>query len=114
MKKSLLAFLFSLYFINANSQDILDIVANEVCSCTSERSEQLTSGNATNVKMELGMCIMKSVSAHEKEITAKYGEVMVKGGGMEKLGRDVGLKMAVSCPDVLMQIAKSGLIDDEL
>jgi len=114
MKNILLAFLFSLYFGSANSQDILEIVAKEVCSCTSSKTEKLSSGTQKNIQMELGICIMSSVAAHENEITEKYGNVLEADGAMEKLGRDVGLKMATSCPDVLMTIANSGIGEDEV
>lgn len=107
MKKSLLAFFFSFFFISANSQDILEIVAKEVCSCTNAKSSDLKKANPSQLQMELGLCIMTSYSAHEKDITEKYGNVMEADDAMEKLGRDVGLKMVSSCPDVLMAIAES-------
>jgi hypothetical protein len=113
MKKSLLAFVFSLFFINANSQDVLDTVAKEVCSCANEKKETLKGADANKLQMELGMCIISSFSNHEKDLTAKYGNVMETDGAMEKLGRDVGIKMASVCPDVLMSLAETGLDDEE-
>jgi len=106
MKKSLLVFVFSLFFFNAHSQDILETVAKEVCSCTTSKSEKLKELTGEKLQMELGLCIVASYSNHEKELSAKYGNVIDGGDGlMEKLGRDIGLKMVTICPDILMSIA---------
>jgi len=113
MKKSILVFLFSLFFLNANSQDILDNVVKEVCSCATAKAEQLKELPADKLQMELGFCILTSYTNHEKELTAKYGNVMEGEGLMEKLGTDIGLKMASACPDVFMLIAGSSFEDEE-
>jgi hypothetical protein len=109
MKKSLLVFAFALFFSNAQSQDILDIMAKEVCSCASGKKETLKGADSQKMQMELGLCIISSFSNHEKEVTAKYGNVMEADGAMEKLGGDVGMKMAGICPDVLMSLAEMGM-----
>lgn len=109
MKKSLLVFVFALFFSNAQSQDILDIMAKEVCSCAEGKKETLKGADSQKMQMELGLCIISSFSNHEKEVTAKYGNVMEADGAMEKLGGDVGMKMAGICPDVLMSLAEMGM-----
>jgi len=105
MKKILLAFVFTMFFLNANSQDILETVAKEVCSCVTAKSEQLKDLSAEKLQMELGVCIVSSYSLHEKELIAKYGDVLKGEGNMEKFGRDIGFKMVTVCPDILMSIA---------
>lgn len=105
MKKIVLTFAFTLFFLNANSQDILETVAKEVCSCVTSKSEQLKDLSGEKLQMELGVCIVSSYSSHEKDLTAKYGNVLNGEGTMEKLGRDIGFKMVTVCPDVLMSIA---------
>lgn len=109
MKKSLLVFAFALFFSNVQSQDILDIMAKEVCSCAGGKKETLKGADSQKMQMELGLCIISSFSNHEKEVTAKYGNVMEADGAMEKLGGDVGMKMAGICPDVLMSLAEMGM-----
>lgn len=113
MKKLGLVFAFLFFCINAKSQDILDVVAKEVCSCASGKKETLKDANAERMQMELGLCIISSFSSHEKEVTAKYGNAMETESVMEKLGGDVGMKMAGICPDVLMMFAEMGAADDE-
>lgn len=108
MKKSLLAFLFSLYFVNANSQDILDIVGNEVCSCAASKVDELKAQESSKVQLELGFCIVASYSAHKEAVIQKYGDVLQSDTSMKQLGMDVGLKMASICPDVLLKLAESG------
>lgn len=105
MKKSLFVFVLSLFCLNAKSQDILDVITKEVCSCASEKKDMLKDAASEKVQMQLGLCIISSFSSHEKEVTAKYGNVMEAEGAMEKLGGDVGIKMASVCPDVLMMFA---------
>jgi len=113
MKKLLLALVCALFYLNANSQDLMDTVAKEVCSCATEKADQLKESASDKVQMELGVCILKSYSNHEKELTAKYGNVMEAEGLMEKLGSDIGLKMASTCPDVIMLIAGSSFGEEE-
>jgi hypothetical protein len=105
MKKSLFVFVLSLFCLNAKSQDILDVITKEVCSCANEKKDILKDAASEKAQMQLGLCIISSFSSHEKEVTAKYGNVMEAEGAMEKLGGDVGIKMASVCPDVLMMFA---------
>lgn len=112
MKKLLFVFALSLFCLNAKSQDILDVITKEVCSCANEKKEMLKDASAEKSQMQLGLCIVSSFSSHEKEVTAKYGNVMETEGAMEKLGGDVGMKMAGVCPDVLMMFADMAS-DDE-
>lgn len=94
-----------MFFLNANSQDVLETVAKEVCSCVTAKQGQLKDLSAEKLQMELGICIVSSYSSHEKDLTAKYGDVIGGEGVMEKLGRDIGFKMITVCPDVMMSIA---------
>ncbi|WP_447637166.1 hypothetical protein [Flavobacterium microcysteis] len=105
MKKSLFVFILSLFYMNAKSQDILDVITKEVCSCANEKKEMLKNAAPKKVQMQLGLCIVSSFSSHEKEIVAKHGNLRETEGAMEKLGRDVGMKMASVCPDVFMLFA---------
>lgn len=105
MKKLLFVFVLSLFCLNAKSQDILDVLTKEVCTCVNEKMKTLKDGTAEQRQMQLGLCIVSSYSSHEKEVTAKYGDIMETEGAMQKLGSDVGMKMAGICPDVLMMFA---------
>ena len=109
MKKTILVFVFSIFFLNAYSQDVLETVAKEVCSCVTAKSEQMKNLPAEKFQMELGLCIVSSYSSHEKDLTAKYGDVLGGEGVMEKLGRDIGFKMVTVCPDIMMS-----MVDDDI
>ncbi|KOS05372.1 hypothetical protein AM493_04490 [Flavobacterium akiainvivens] len=114
MNKLLLVFSFVLFFNSARSQDILDVITKDVCSCAESKKEVLQQANSQKLKMEIGICIISSISNHKEEVDAKYGDVLKADGGMEKLGGEVGLKMVGVCPDVLMALAESGQLDEYL
>jgi len=105
MKKSLFVFVLSLFCMNAKSQDILDVITKEVCSCVNDKKEMLKDAGSEKTQMQLGLCIISSFSSHEKEVTAKYGDLMETEGAMQKLGGDVGVRMVSVCPDILMMFA---------
>lgn len=113
MKKSLLVFVCLLFFSNAQSQDIADIITKDVCSCAEGKKETLQDAQSRNMEMELGICIISSVSNHKEEVAAKYGDVLQDEEAMEKLGTDVGLRMVGICPDVFMVLAEMSDLDED-
>lgn len=108
MKKLLLVFAFVSFFNNAQSQDIANVITEEVCACAEAKKEMLEEVDSKKKEIELGICIISSVSKHKDDVAAKYGNVFDSDEAMEKLGTDVALKMAEICPDVLMTIAGMG------
>lgn len=113
MKKVFLSIILLSTFHTGYSQDALTVVTKEVCSCTEGKKETLKTATPDGLKMQLGLCILTSYTAHKTEIVAQYGEVMEKDGAMEKLGEDIGMKMVTICPDVLMSIAAIGGFDED-
>lgn len=118
MKKLVPILIFVLFLNNAHSQDILDTLTKEVCSCADAKKEKLAEANSQKRHMGLGICIassiiVSSISSHKEEVTAKYGNVMDNNEEWEKLGSDIRLKMAVICPDVLMALAETGQFDTD-
>jgi hypothetical protein len=111
MKKLLLVCAAVLFFNNAQSQDVSDTITEEVCACASGKKETLQEADSEEIKMELGLCMISSVSKHKDEVTAEYGDVLEDEEAMEKLGSDIGLNMLSICPDVFTLFA--GMDDDE-
>jgi hypothetical protein len=111
MKKLLLVFTFVSFFSNAKGQDIADILTEEVCSCAAGNNEKNQDAQSRNMEMELGICIITSVSNHKEAVKAKYGDVLQDEDAMGKLGTDIGLKMASVCPDIFMALAE--MSDDD-
>lgn len=111
MRKSIFILLVALISIHANSQDLLEKVTKEVCTCIEAKKESLSDISSEKLKVQLGLCILSSYSAHEKEINSKYGKIMEDEKAMDKFGEEVGMKMITVCPETLMAIA--GAVGDE-
>lgn len=111
MRKSIFTLLIALISIHANSQDLLEKVTKEVCTCIDAKKENLSDTSSEKLKVQLGLCILASYSAHEKEINAKYGKIMEDEKAMDKFGEEVGMKMVTVCPATLMAIA--GAVGDD-
>lgn len=111
MKKIIIALLVFVCFQKANSQDLLDILAKEVCECSKSKQDKLK--NPETLQMELGLCIMTSFSNHESQVKEKYGDILSEKGDMQKLGEDIGWKMAAVCPDVVMAMASTGFLEED-
>lgn len=102
MNKFILSAIFYFAICNIYSQDILETVTKEVCSCTKTKLE--ANNNPENLEMDLGLCIVSSYSSNKDKVALKYGNILENESSMEKLGAEIGLKMADVCPDVLMKI----------
>jgi len=105
MKKTIFTLLLFIVFVNANAQDIIETVTKEVCSCIEAKKDKLDELTPDKLKVQLGLCILSSYTAHEKQIKSKYGNVMENEAAMDKFGGDVGVKMVTVCPETLMAIA---------
>lgn len=105
MKKTIYTLLLFVVFANANAQDIIETVTKEVCSCIDAKKSTLDELTPEKLKVQLGLCILSSYTNHEKQIKAKYGNVMENEAAMDKFGGDVGVKMVTVCPETLMAIA---------
>lgn len=103
MKKTITLF-FILAFLNSYSQDYLEKIALNSCDCISEISDSLT---VEGYSMELGLCIINSSMPYKKELKKDHGIDMdhIDEQG-EELGTMIALKMASTCPDGFMAMAK--------
>ena len=104
MKK--LSFCVLSLFLSASvvhSQEILDVFAKEACECIKAKDVSAMKGDQLN--MELGLCIMGSLSDHQGEYEEKLNIDITDQASMQKLGEQIGLKMVVTCPEVMMKIA---------
>lgn len=104
--------LLVLVSITSSAQELLDTVAKEVCACVEGKKDKLQGLTPDKVQAQLGLCILSSYTAHDKEVKAKYGDLMGNDKAMEKFGEDIGVKMVTACPETLMEFA--GVGDDEV
>ncbi len=87
------------------AQDNLDIITDEACKCIQEK--ELTGKNQQELQMELGMCIIQSLSALDESGRDSLGIDMSDQNAMYQLGEKVGIRMAVKCPDALMKMVET-------
>lgn len=107
MKKIILTVIATIFVSNVNAQEILEKITKEVCSCIDAKKDKIAETTGEELKMQLGLCILSSYTAHEKEINKDYGNVIKDEAAMEKFGEDIGMKMITVCPETLMAIAGS-------
>jgi len=112
MKKIFCTLLFLTFFTNSYSQENIDSITKEVCSCIEQKKEKLNLENSETLKMQLGLCILSSYTGHEKWINDNYGKVLENESAMDKFGEEIGIKMVSVCPETLISLA--GAIDSDV
>lgn len=91
-----------------HAQDYMEIITEKSCACldkipNEEQTDQL--------HLKLGICMLEAADPYKKQLKNEYGIELDKNDDSgEKLGRIIGLKMAVKCPSALMKMA--GRSDD--
>lgn len=101
MKKYfILTLLISNAFLFANAQtsgkdSVLSVMAKEVCTKISNKD--FSGESSESFKMELGLAIMPSISSR-MELLQKYYGTDVSKEILERVGEEVGVKLAVECP----------------
>lgn len=85
----------------AQAQDPFKTVAEETCQCVTD----LKSNKIEINDMQLGLCMVKSYSAHKSEFPAGRQVSLTDGEAFESIAAEVGMKMVEICPDIIMQFA---------
>lgn len=103
MKNKLLLIL-ALLSLNLTAQDNERIqkIARSTCECLNEKN--LDDKTPQEVEVQFGLCILGSVSKNKKEFDEMYGGKSIMEIDMEKFGEEIGLQMAMICPDVFMNL----------
>lgn len=85
-------------------QGIIDKLADTACQCISKKNPDQMS--TEDLQMQLGFCIMEAVGNNQEAFQKEYGELdFANQTAMNKLGEDIGMKMAFKCPEVIMRMA---------
>lgn len=105
------------------SQEYMDKIAQQTCTCMKNLSDTVST---QRMYMELGLCMISAAEPYKKQLKKDYGidlNGIDSGDEGEKLGKQVGFKMASICPDALIAMtskvendnsAKNKTNDDEL
>ncbi len=111
MKKILYLFLFFTLSINAQSNDVYDVIAKETCSCLESKKIDINAEAQENkLTMTLGLCMIESYTKHKMELPEKDQTDFGNNDGMRSLGEKVAIKMVSHCPDFIIAL---GQLDDE-
>jgi hypothetical protein len=89
------------------SQDVMDIITNETCECIKAKNIDLDKIEASELQMQLGLCVLQSYSNHKEELPKSKRVFLDNGAQMEKLGEEIGMKMITFCPDIILAIGKN-------
>lgn len=109
MKNTIAFFLFNVLLL-ANpvfGQDHLDVLTNAACECI--EGKELAGKSEEDLQMELGVCILQSLSKIEGNGIDSLGIDMTDQNAMYKLGESIGIRMATMCPATLMKVVSSSL-----
>ncbi len=101
MKKlTILLFVFiTSTIVNAQKFDdaVVSELSDKVCECLKTKGKIETKAQA---ELELGTCMLTAYSKNKKYFD-KNGANFLEGNNAEKLGEQVGIKLAGSCPEAI-------------
>ena len=112
MMKYFLLFLFSFFYNSFFSQNYIDIIAQESCSCI-EKLPEIEGKEAKTMRM--GLCMIEAAGPYKVELyndhAIDFSKINESAG--EELGLLIGMKMASFCPEILMEMATDQMNDSE-
>ncbi|MCB0633252.1 MAG: hypothetical protein R2824_18145 [Saprospiraceae bacterium] len=88
--------------LQAQSDELLDAIAQETCDCFGKKDVSALSTDQVN--MELGMCMMESLGKRPNamsELKLDYTDQ----AAMQKFGEQIGTRMLGKCPNLMMKMA---------
>lgn len=106
MKKIIVLVLLTqtLFAQKLTKEELIDKLSENTCNCTTEKGI-----TEENMDITLGVCILESISKHEKDVEKYFGKNIISNEEkMGELAEAVGAKMAFTCPAFLKIIMKMG------
>lgn len=94
----------------SQKEDFWDDIANKTCECINNKDFE--GKTDTEIKMDLGLCIFSSIEGYEKELKKFFNTDFEIIEHAERLGEIVGMRMAITCPEVFERFMSPGLIDE--
>lgn len=117
MKKKILVLALTCIGYSAFSQvtkdSLLKKMALEICDEIDE--DKLKGKDKEELSMELGMLMLPVFTKYETELKAAYHiEDVSDAEGMEKIGRDLGMKIPLLCPKFIKLITQNNALREEI
>lgn len=116
MKKTLLLIVVALLplatFSQANDK-FIDKASQYICDCLNKKDLDLENATAESVELAMGLCFIELYQANEKEINKAYGKILEDDAAMESMAYEIGINMVGKCPEVIIALSSSGVLDDD-
>ncbi|MGY6648713.1 hypothetical protein [Wenyingzhuangia sp. IMCC45574] len=100
-KKTILFSIFILIVNQSFSQKYMEKIAKKSCECIEKIPAGATNEEATT---SLGLCMIESAGPYQKQLKKDFDIDLFEDDGAEKLGTQIALKMAGTCPTLLMKM----------
>lgn len=111
MKRFILVPIFLLFTSVNYGQTYMDELTTKVCDCVRKIEDTTDEESYT---MAMGICMIESATPYKKELKKDYGidfdNIDATG---DKLGYQLGIKMAGKCPEVITRVSKLSKTKEE-
>ena len=108
--------LFFILFVFCNSlsysQDVYDVIGKETCECLNAKKIDYSKMNKKEMQTQIGVCMIQSYSSHLSEFKPEDKISFDDEEGMQNLGEKVAMKMMVSCPEIILEMGKRSIDED--
>jgi hypothetical protein len=81
-------------------ESLIEKISDDSCECMTGNS--LNDMNQSQIEMQMGVCILQSVGKFKTEIESYLGQQSIIDIMTEQFGEQVGIKMALVCPQIFM------------
>eukprot|EP01026_Neomeris_dumetosa_P003430 TRINITY_DN10919_c0_g1_i4.p1 TRINITY_DN10919_c0_g1~~TRINITY_DN10919_c0_g1_i4.p1 ORF type:complete len:189 (-),score=18.42 TRINITY_DN10919_c0_g1_i4:111-677(-) len=86
-----------------NKEESIDLIANDLCEAFEKEKERFSASKSLKAReMEMGLLLLKYVNKRKKD--SKELKEYLSQVGLEKVGEDVGYKLALECGELLMKV----------
>ncbi len=110
MKKIFTLLTIVFVFNYSYSQDFIEKLAQETCTCLEGKStEGLTQSEK---EMQIGVCMFQGIGKYKQEFDVYKQDKQLLDMDLEAFGEEVGIQMALICPNFIMQYYDSAALYD--
>jgi hypothetical protein len=95
------------------SQDVYDVIGKETCECLNAKKIDYSKMNKKEMQTQVGVCMIQSYSSHLSEFKPEDKVSFDDQKGMQNLGEKVAMKMMVSCPEIILEMGKRSIDEDD-
>ncbi|MDI5950004.1 hypothetical protein [Flavobacterium yafengii] len=95
------------------SQDVYDVIGKETCECLNAKKIDYSKMNKKEMQTQVGVCMIQSYSSHLSEFKPEDKISFDDEEGMRNLGEKVAMKMMVSCPEIILEMGKRSIDEDD-